>query len=140
MSTLKIIIVSFIVGVITGIAGLSIQKSSSKHRIEDVKTTQLSGEKIEHSNFDYSPVDRITFITHAAGEGVISTEIPKTNIPEARAWMMKNHALQVDLIFGKTHCFGLSYYRRWGTLSAGGGPIISREGFEGIKISGQMWF
>ena len=136
-------VISFIVGVITGCAGLFvIQKMSSSGStpLDDVKTTHISGEKIEHSNFDYSQTDRITFVTRADGEGSISTEIPKSNIPEARAWMTKNNGVLFDLLLVDQRMYSISYYRRFGSLSFGAGPVFSEKRIEGVKIGGQYWW
>lgn len=107
--------------------------------LKDVKVTQVSGEKIEHKNFNYKG-NNITFGTEAEGKGEIITEIPKTNIPEARAWMQNNNAVMLELILTDRRIYGLSYLRRWNNFSAGGGVLVSRKRFEGVKLQTEYWF
>ena len=107
--------------------------------IKDVKVTQVSGEKIEHKGFSYKG-SNITFGTEAKGKGEIFTEIPKTNIPEAKAWMQNNNAVVLDLIYTDRRIYGLSYLKRWNNFSAGGGILLSEEKFEGVKFQTEYWF
>ena len=108
--------------------------------LADVTVTQVSGEKITHDGFNYTS-DRITFSTHAEGSGEIITEIPKTNIPEARYWMENTNGVMLELLFTEEdRIYGASYMRRWGNFSAGGGVLFSEKKFEGVKIQGMYWF
>ena len=107
--------------------------------LKDVKVTQVSGEKIEHKGFSYKG-SNITFGTEAKGKGEIFTEIPKTNIPEAKAWMQNNNAVVLDLIYTDRRIYGLSYLKRWNNFSAGGGILLSEEKFEGVKFQTEYWF
>lgn len=107
--------------------------------LEEVKVTQVSGEKIEHSGFNYTK-GTIKFTTEAEGKGVIITEIPKTNIPEARYWLQNNNALQFELLLLDHRVYGVSYLRRWDNISAGGGVLVSEKRFEGVKTQVQYWF
>lgn len=107
--------------------------------LKDVKVTQVSGEKIEHKGFNYKG-SNITFGTEAQGKGEIITEIPKTNIPEARAWMQNNNAVMLELILTDRRIYGLSYLRRWNNFSAGGGILLSEDKFEGVKFQTEYWF
>ncbi len=107
--------------------------------LKDVKVTQVSGEKIEHKNFNYKG-NNITFGTEAEGKGEIFTEIPKINIPEARAWMQNNNAVMLELILTDRRIYGLSYLRRWNNFSAGGGILLSEDKFEGVKFQTEYWF
>lgn len=106
---------------------------------EEVTVTQVSGEKITHSKFDYKK-GTIKFSTVADGKGEIVTEIPKVNIPEARYWMQNNHALMGELLLTDRRIYGVSYMRRWNNFSAGGGVLLSEQKFEGIKVQAQYWF
>ena len=107
--------------------------------LKDVRVTQVSGEKISHSGFNYTS-DTVTFTTEAEGKGKIITEIPKSNIPEAKAWMQNNNAVMLELLFVEQREYGISYLRRWNNLSAGGGVVVSGKKFEGIKLQAQYWF
>ena len=107
--------------------------------LKDVRITQVSGEKISHSGFNYTS-DTVTFTTEAEGKGKIITEIPKSNIPEAKAWMQNNNAVMLELLFVEQREYGISYLRRWNNLSAGGGVVFSEKSFEGIKVQGMYWF
>ncbi len=143
MNSLRKFMIGFVAGIITSlIAGGAYLycKSRQAQPLADVKVTQIYGEKITHNSFDYSLNDRIKFTTHAAGEGTISTEIPKANIPEARAWMQKIHGLAVDFILTDHRIYGISYLHRWDSFVLGGGPLFSEKHFEGLKIQGQIWF
>ena len=107
--------------------------------LKEVKVTQVSGEKIEHDSFIYKG-NSIKFSTKAEGKGEVITEIPKTNIPEAKAWMKNNNAVVLDLIYTDRRIYGLSYLKRWNNFSAGGGILLSEEKFEGIKLQAEYWF
>ena len=108
--------------------------------LKEVKVTQVSGEKITHSGFNYTS-DTVKFTTEAEGKGKIITEIPKTNIPEARAWMQNNNAVMFEFLSVEQKGYeGISYLRRWNNLSAGGGVVVSGKKFEGVKIQAQYWF
>ena len=107
--------------------------------LKDVRVTQVSGEKISHSGFNYTS-DTVTFTTEAEGKGKIITEIPKSNIPEAKAWMQNNNAVMLELLFVEQREYGISYLRRWNNLSAGGGVVVSGKKFEGVKLQAQYWF
>jgi hypothetical protein len=107
--------------------------------VKDVTVTQVSGEKIEHSGFNYK-AGTIKFSTHAAGKGEIVTEIPKINIPEARAWMQNNHAVMIELLLVEERNYGISYLRRWENFAVGGGVVVSEKNFEGVKVQAQYWF
>ena len=107
--------------------------------LKEVKVTQVSGEKIEHNSFIYKG-NSIKFSTKAEGKGEVITEIPKTNIPEAKAWMKNNNAVVLDLIYTDRRIYGLSYLKRWNNFSAGGGILLSEEKFEGIKLQAEYWF
>ena len=107
--------------------------------LKDVRVTQVSGEKISHSGFNYTS-DTVTFTTEAEGKGKIITEIPKSNIPEAKAWMQNNNAVMLELLFVEQREYGISYLRRWNNLSAGGGVVLSEKSFKGVKVQAQYWF
>lgn len=107
--------------------------------LKDVKVIQVSGEKIAHSGFNYTS-GNIKFTTEAEGKGKIITEIPKTNIPEARAWIQDNNAVMLELLLLDEREYGISYLRRWNNLSAGGGVVLSEKSFKGVKVQAQYWF
>ncbi len=111
-----------------------------EEKLAEVKTTQLSGEKIIHSEFDYTLSDRIIFTTESDGKGKIKTEIPKTNIPEAKNWLEKNNSIQFELILSDERLYSSSYWRRWSSFSVGGGVIFATNSFKGIKFGAQLWF
>ena len=106
---------------------------------EKVKVTQVSGEKIEHEDFDYKSKS-IKFKTHSEGKGEIITEIPKTNIPEARAWMEDTNCLVLELLLVERRVYGITYLKRWNNISAGGGILVSGQKFEGVKLQTEYWF
>lgn len=134
----------FFAGVLTGIlmciaAAIPYHLLNRDLELKDVKVTQVSGEKIEHSDFDYKG-HSIIFRTEAEGTGKIITEIPKTNIPEARYWIENTHAVEAELLLIDRRIYGLSYLKRWNNFSVGGGVLMSDEKFEGVKIQAQYWF
>lgn len=107
---------------------------------KEVTVTQVSGEKISHDKFDYSS-GAVKFHTHAEGKGEIITEIPKVNIPEARAWMQDNNGIMLELLLtDDDRIYGISYLRRWNNISAGGGVLVSGKRFEGVKVQTEYWF
>ncbi|MCL2154088.1 MAG: hypothetical protein FWH53_00330 [Leptospirales bacterium] len=134
----------FFVGLITGIVITVViflfYINKNPHPLDDVKVTQVSGEKITHSDFNYTEKNRISFTTQADGKGEIHTEIPKSNIPEAHAWITKNHGVLFDVLLVDQRMYSISYFHRWGSLSFGAGPVFSEKKVEGVKIGGQYWW
>lgn len=136
---------SFLYGVLTGAILMTIccclifSLKQKERDQKEVTVTQVSGEKIEHKEFNYTG-SSIKFGTKSEGKGEIITEIPKTNIPEARAWMQNNNAVMLELLLTEKKMYGLSYLKRWNNISAGGGVIVSEKKFEGIKLQAQYWF
>ena len=124
---------------IAGFAVFKLISPTGDASLKDVKVTQVSGEKITHSGFNYTS-GNIKFTTEAEGKGKIITEIPKTNIPEARAWMQNNNAVMLELLLLDEREYGISYLRRWNNLSAGGGVVLSEKSFKGVKVQAQYWF
>lgn len=106
---------------------------------EKVKVTQVSGEKIEHDNFDYKG-KVIKFKTESEGKGEIITEIPKNNIPEARAWMEDTNAIVFEILLVDRRMYGITYLKRWNNLAVGGGILVSGQKFEGVKLQTECWF
>lgn len=133
---MKQFISGFLIGIITCVL---IFYGRSEEPVKDVTVTQVSGEKIEHSGFNYKG-SNITFGTEAQGKGKIITKIPKTNIPEAKYWMQNTNAVALELIFIDRRIYGLSYLKRWNNFSIGGGILLSEDKFEGVKIQTQYWF
>lgn len=112
----------------------------SEEALKEVKVTQVSGEKIAHSGFDYTS-GSIKFGTKSEGKGEIITEIPKTNIPEAKYWLENNNSIMLELLLTEEdRIYGIDYMRRWGNFSIGGGVLFSEKRFEGVKIQGMYWF
>ena len=131
---------SFITGLLIGILGTGYYFYKGEEApVNDVKVTQVSGEKIEHKGFSYKG-SSITFGTEAKGKGEILTEIPKINIPEAKAWIQNTNAVMIEAQLTDRRIYGLSYLKRWDKFSAGGGVLVSEEKFEGVKIQAQYWF
>jgi len=107
--------------------------------LKDVTITQVSGEKIEHKGFNYIG-STIKFGTKSEGKGEIITEIPKTNIPEAKAWIQNNNAIMLELLLLEERNYGVSYLRRWNNFAVGGGVVVSEKSFEGVKVQAQYAF
>ena len=133
-------LLGIVIGGVMGVLVFSWITSDPKVKdLKDVTVTQVSGEKITHSGFNYTS-GNIKFTTEAEGKGKIITEIPKTNIPEARAWMQNNNAVMLELLLLDEREYGISYLRRWNNLSAGGGVVLSEKSFKGVKVQAQYWF
>jgi hypothetical protein len=132
-------------GVLTGIipavliAGYFYFHKDTGEPLKEITVTQVSGEKIAHSGFNYT-AGNIKFTTIADGKGEIFTEIPKTDIPEAKAWMENTNSVMLELLLQDKRIYGASYMKRWGNFSAGGGVLVSVNSFEGVKIQVQYWF
>lgn len=134
----------FFIGILTGIIFSSAVfylylYREKDEKLKDVRVTQVSGEKIEHKGFNYKG-SNITFGTEAEGKGKIITEIPKTNVPEARYWMQNTNAVAFEFIQTDHRIYGLSYLKRWNNFSIGGGLLLSEEKFEGVKLQAEYWF
>ena len=133
----------FFTGILTGIflssAVYFYSLKETDKQLKDVKVTQVSGEKIEHDSFNYKG-NSIKFNTKSEGKGEIITEIPKTNIPEAKAWVQNTNAVMLELILIDCRIYGLSYLKRKDNFSIGGGILFSDKKFEGIKIQSLYWF
>lgn len=136
---MKKFLAGILVGVFLSSAVYLYSLKDTDEKLKDVKVTQVSGEKIEHDSFIYKG-NSIKFSTKAEGKGEVITEIPKTNIPEAKAWMQNNNAVVLDLIYTDRRIYGLSYLKRWNNFSAGGGVLMSADKFEGIKLQAEYWF
>lgn len=137
MNKIILWIVSCCISFIAGIILSSWIDNSPQSK--EVMVTQLSGEKIEHKNFDYTGKN-IQFKTEAQGKGQIQTQIPKDNIPEAFSWLHKNHGIQLGLLYYKenSRCYSLSYIYRYRSFAFGGGPIIGDT--IGVNVFAQYWF
>lgn len=136
---MKKFLTGILVGIILSSAVFYYTTKDNNEELEDVKVTQVSGEKIEHSDFNYKG-SNITFGTEAQGKGKIITEIPKTNVPEARYWMQNTNAISFEFIQTDHRIYGLSYLKRWNNFSIGGGLLLSEEKFEGVKLQTEYWF
>ena len=136
---MKKFLTGILVGIILSSAVFYYTTKDNNEELEDVKVTQVSGEKIEHSDFNYKG-SNITFGTEAQGKGKIITEIPKTNVPETRYWMQNTNAISFEFIQTDHRIYGLSYLKRWNNFSIGGGLLLSEEKFEGIKLQTEYWF
>lgn len=127
-----------LLGIIAG-GGSVFYYQSKEIPISDVKVTQISGEKIEHSGFKYKQ-GSIKFTTISEGKGEILTEIPTDSIPEVQSWNHNNHGLMFELLYTDSRIYGVSYMRRWNNFSIGGGVLLSEQKFEGLKVQAQYWF
>lgn len=136
---MKKFLTGILVGSILSSAVFYYTTKDNNEELEDVKVTQVSGEKIEHSDFNYKG-SNITFGTEAQGKGKIITEIPKTNVPETRYWMQNTNAISFEFIQTDHRIYGLSYLKRWNNFSIGGGLLLSEEKFEGVKLQTEYWF
>lgn len=139
MKKLARYLICFIAGLLSGLLVILLFRNPDQVPLKDVKVTQISGENITHTSFDYNRKDRISFITEATGKGKALTEIPKTNIPEARAWMEKTSGVQGNVMYYDHMVFGISYWRRYGSFSVGAGLLGSTEGL-GIQAGAQYWW
>ena len=138
---MKVFVSGFLSGIIPAVlvAGYFYFHQDPDEPLKDVKTTQVSGEKIEHSGFNYKE-GNIKFTTKAEGKGEIITEIPKTNIPEAKAWMENTNSVMLELQLQEQRVYGVSYMKRWENISAGGGVLVSENSFVGVKVQVQYLF
>ncbi len=143
MKTIRLFIAAFLTGAFTGsvIAYFFLQQPGTS--TDEVKTTQISGEKITHNSFDFSGKS-LKFKTIAEGKGEAATEIPKTLIPEANDWINRVHSITLSYGYkfdssGIDPYIGVMYLYRFGRFSIGGGADASTD-FIGIKASaGVCW-
>ncbi len=148
-SKIKIYSLIFIIGLIAGAAGVFYIKRDVPVKDTGIKVTQLSGEKIEHSKYNFKG-SSIKFETQSEGAGKIKTEIPKTLIPEANAWLNKVHSIQAEYISmyynsSSFQALSVSYYQRLRFIdfvALGGGIIVDPKNLTtwGYKIGTQIWF
>jgi hypothetical protein len=145
MSKFKLSIVIFFIGAIFGGVSVFFMLRVPVGNEESIKTTQISGEKILHSNLKTSG-SNIEFMTQAEGAGVIKTEIPKMMIPEAKAWMMYNHGVSVGIMyqydflvhqFRPTFMLGYSYRFSRVALNLG---VCGSQNSVGGSVGGSYWF
>ena len=132
----------FIIGVFVGsLLTLSLFYLKEKDEKDNVvKITQVTGEPIYHEDIK-SEKGILSFYTISEGAGVIKTEIPITNIPEAKSWVEKTHGVMLELLFILDETvYGVSYMRRFSDFSVGGGVLVSEKGFKGVKAQAQYWF
>jgi len=132
----------FIIGVFVGsLLTLSLFYLKEKDEKDNVvKITQVTGEPIYHEDIK-SEKGILSFYTISEGAGVIKTEIPITNIPEAKSWVEKTHGVMLELLFILDETvYGVSYMRRFSDFSVGGGFLVSEKGFKGVKAQAQYWF
>ena len=132
----------FIIGVFVGsLLTLSLFYLKEKDEKDNVvKITQVTGEPIYHEDIK-SEKGILSFYTISEGAGVIKTEIPITNIPEAKSWVEKTHGVMLELLFIPDETvYGVSYMRRFSDFSVGGGFLVSEKGFKGVKAQAQYWF
>jgi len=135
-------VTKFIIGVFVGsLLTLSLFYLKEKDEKDNVvKITQVTGEPIYHEDIK-SEKGILSFYTISEGAGVIKTEIPITNIPEAKSWVEKTHGVMLELLFIPDETvYGVSYMRRFSDFSVGGGFLVSEKGFKGVKAQAQYWF
>lgn len=143
MRTIKTFLIAFLLGIAAGAASIYFLLNQKPDTKAEVAVRQISGEKIEHSGFNFSGKN-ITFKTASDGKGEIETEIPKQLVPEAANWI--NRVQSVTLSYGykfdhdgTAPYFGLQYGYRLSRIMLGGGVDFSRD-FIGIKASaGLCW-
>jgi len=143
MKTLRISLMTFIAGIAAGFAAAYLLLHQPGTSTGEIITRQISGEKISHDSFDFSG-SGIKFKTSSEGKGEALTEIPKTLIPEADAWMTRNHSLTVSYGYmldrdGAAPFIGVMYGYRFNSITLGGGVDVSHD-FVGVKASvGLLW-
>ncbi len=144
MKSFKKNLVIFITGLGVGaiLFGL-ITSLKNNQPLDDVKTTRVSGADISHKDFKYSE-SKISFRTEAAGKGVAITEIPKKNIPEARAWLNYVNGISGTITvyysgYEWENLYNLTYWRRFGRFSLGTG-INAGANKIGVTVGGMYWF
>ncbi len=108
-----------------------------------ISTKHVAGAKILHHNW-IQDKHRVSFITESFGKGKIETSFPKTIIPEAKSYIERIHCLQVTYsgIFVNNeyhHGASISFWRRFGKISVGGGVQFS-SGSVGFNIGSQIWY
>ncbi len=134
---------SILLGVIIGVASVFIYSDRPENSPASISVIQKSGSTIAHSSWDFKGPS-ISFSTDAEGRGSIDTTIPKTMIPEARAWMSKVHGLQFNFYYHYfdsrfNTVYGLSYWHRWGSVAIGGG-VVAGAGSFGVQSGAQIWW
>lgn len=144
MNTIRILFTAFLIGIISGSAAMYfLLNQHPAFKSDEIKVTQISGEKIYHNDFNISG-DTIKFKTISDGKGEIETDIPKMLIPEAANWM--NRVQSVTLTYGyKFDRYGVDpyvgvlYSYRFGRVTLGGGTDLSYD-FIGVKAAaGFCW-
>ena len=119
------------------------KEDAPKDPIEPPKVKAISGAPAEIKSVKYTG-KYIAIDEKHAGPGESEIEIDKRNIPEARNWIERTHAIQAginyDWFAGRFHASGDAlYFHRWGRLSLGGGATIG-DGIYGVKAAAQWWF
>lgn len=140
---MKTFLIGLFIGFILGIVLAVLIMKDRSAPAKEIKITQLSGEKIEHDKFKLTK-SSFLFNTKAQGKGEIQTEIPKKIIPEAKSWIEKVNAIQINIFldyyendFHKK--YDILYWRRFGQFSIGGGIVFSEDSL-GISTGVQYWF
>jgi hypothetical protein len=140
MSKIKVIF-WFLSCVISFCIGYNFNTNLNLNESKKILIKQIQGEKIQHSNLNYKG-EYISFNTISEGKGIIHTQIPKTNIPEAYSWVYKNHCLQFGLFYHYNNklfrSYSLTYLYRQNSFSFGAGPIFGDS--VGVNIIFQYWF
>jgi len=119
---MKKIMISLTTGILLGSAVTFFILKHDPIDEKQIKTTQISGEKITHSNWS-TKGNIIKFRTASEGKGEIETEIPKHLIPEANAWINNIHSIgpTASINYHQREFYpliGLEYQRRWKSISA----------------------
>lgn len=134
---------TFIAGIAAGFTAAYLLLHQPGISTGEIIARQISGEKISHDSFDFSG-SGIKFKTSSEGKGEALTEIPKTLIPEANAWITRNHSLSILYGYkidhdGAAPYFGVMYGYRFSSITLGGGIDFSYD-FVGVKASaGLIW-
>ena len=143
MKTFRISLTTFIAGIAAGFTAAYLLLHTSTASTGEIVTQQISGEKITHDSFDFTG-NSFKFKTIAEGKGEASTEILKTLIPEANAWMTRIHSLTLSYGYkfdhdGATPYIGVMYGYRLDSVLLGAG-VDGALDFIGVKASaGYCW-
>lgn len=143
MKTLRISLMTFVAGIAAGFTAAYLLLHKPVSSTDGIITRHISGDKILHEKFDFSG-SKIKFKTVAEGKGEASTEIPKTLVPEANAWISKVNSLSFTYGYmfngnNGVQYMGIMYGHRSGNVLLGGGIDLSTD-FFGVKASaGLCW-
>lgn len=136
---MKYYVISFAIGLLIGAGALFAYYHYNPNIQEKIKVVQIEGKEIKHKNIK-TRGKNIEFITESKGKGKIKTIIPKSLIPEARAWNKYTNTIQYQFYaeYSRTPTIGhsLSYWKRFSRFQLGVGVKINQKmytgGFDGV--------